>query len=183
MADATAVRERKRPSRRRAVTGFLFFAPFLLVFVVAIVAPLVYAMDLSLFRRRLIGGTSFVGLDNYVRAANRPAVPGRARSRGAVPGRPGAGHAAARAVRGAGDRQRTGCGGRSFFRLGVFLPYAVPAVVATLMWGFIYGGQFGLTGQITDAFGVDPPDLLGPTLDARRRSATSSPGSSSATTC
>jgi multiple sugar transport system permease protein len=26
--------------------------------------------------------------------------------------------------------------GSSFFRLAVFLPYAVPAVVATLMWGF-----------------------------------------------
>ena len=30
------------------------------------------------------------------------------------------------------------------FRLAVFLPYAVPAVVAVLMWGFMYGDQFGL---------------------------------------
>ena len=32
----------------------------------------------------------------------------------------------------------------------LFLPYAVPAVVAVLMWGFIYGDQFGLTADINE---------------------------------
>ena len=39
-------------------------------------------------------------------------------------------------------------------RIGLFLPYAVPAVVAALMWGYIYGGQFGLAGQVFGFFGV-----------------------------
>ena len=41
----------------------------------------------------------------------------------------------------------------SFFRIAIFLPYAVPAVVATLMWGFIYGPRFGLVGNLNDFFG------------------------------
>ena len=41
--------------------------------------------------------------------------------------------------------------GRGFFRVTIFLPYAVPAVVATLMWGFMYGTRFGLVGNINDA--------------------------------
>ena len=50
--------------------------------------------------------------------------------------------------------------GKAFFRISIFLPYAVPAVVATLMWGFMYGTRFGLVGDINDAFGVTLPDPL-----------------------
>jgi multiple sugar transport system permease protein len=158
-----AARVRSRPSRRRALTGFLFFAPFLLVFVVAIVAPLVYAMGLSLFRRRLIGGTSFVGLDNYIRAAtDAQFLAGLGRVGLFLVIQVPVMLLLALFVALAIDSRRVWW--PKLFRLGVFVPYAVPAVVGTLMWGFLYGGQFGLTGQIADAFGVDPPDLLGPTL-------------------
>jgi multiple sugar transport system permease protein len=166
MAGATqgvAVAARPKRSRRRALTGFLFFAPFLLVFLAAIVAPLLYALYLSLFRQRLIGGTTFVGLDNYFRAATDPQFLG------------GLGRVAlflvmqvpvmlllALFVALAIDSKRLWW--PKVFRLGIFVPYAVPSVVAALMWGFLYGGQFGLTGQVADALGVDPPDLLGPSL-------------------
>lgn len=30
------------------------------------------------------------------------------------------------------------------FRIGIFVPYAVPGVVAALMWGYLYGDRFGL---------------------------------------
>jgi multiple sugar transport system permease protein len=40
------------------------------------------------------------------------------------------------------------------------MPYAVPAVVAALMWGYMYGDEFGLVGQIGDVFGVTLPDLM-----------------------
>src|ERR687898_96523 len=45
--------------------------------------------------------------------------------------------------------------GVGFFRIAIFLPYAVPGVVAALIWGFIYGNQFGLTGSINDLLGAD----------------------------
>jgi multiple sugar transport system permease protein len=50
--------------------------------------------------------------------------------------------------------------GKNFFRISIFLPYAVPAVVATLMWGFMYGSQFGLVGDLNDALGTSIPDPL-----------------------
>ena len=40
-----------------------------------------------------------------------------------------------------------------FYRIVIFLPYAVPAVVAVLMWGYIYGDQFGLTRNLNDLLG------------------------------
>jgi multiple sugar transport system permease protein len=158
-----AARVQSRPSRRRAVTGFLFFAPFMLVFVVAIVAPLIYALVLSLFRRRLIGGTSFVGLDNYVRAATDPQFLAGVGRVGLflliqVPVMLLLALFVALAI----DSRRIWW--PKLYRLGVFVPYAVPSVVGTLMWGFMYGSQFGLNGQLADAFGVAPLDLLGSTL-------------------
>ena len=47
-----------------------------------------------------------------------------------------------------------------FSRLAIFIPYAVPGVVATLMWGYLYGPDFGPFAQITNAFGFGPPPFF-----------------------
>jgi multiple sugar transport system permease protein len=54
--------------------------------------------------------------------------------------------------------------GAGFFRVAIFLPYAVPAVVAAVMWGFLYGTRFGLVGNLNEALGVTLPDPLAPDL-------------------
>jgi multiple sugar transport system permease protein len=46
------------------------------------------------------------------------------------------------------------------FRLAFFVPYAVPSVVATLIWGYLYGHSFGPFAQIANALHVSPPDFL-----------------------
>ena len=50
--------------------------------------------------------------------------------------------------------------GSKAVRLLIFLPFAVPGVVAVLMWGYLYGQNFGLTGQITRALGLPPTNFL-----------------------
>nr|WP_099908692.1 sugar ABC transporter permease [Streptomyces sp. TLI_171] len=133
----------------------------MVVFVVGVAAPLGYAAYLSLFQDRLIGGTVFVGLDNYRRALGDQLF--RAGLWRVllflvvqVPVMLGLALLAALAVD-SGRLRRPG-----LFRIGVFVPYAVPAVVASLMWGYLYGDRFGLAGQIGDFFGTRLPDLLGP---------------------
>nr|WP_234337204.1 sugar ABC transporter permease [Kitasatospora phosalacinea] len=133
----------------------------MVVFVVGVAAPLGYAAYLSLFQDRLIGGTVFVGLENYRRALGDELF--RAGLWRVllfllvqVPVMLGLALLAALAVD-SGRLRRPG-----LFRIGVFVPYAVPAVVASLMWGYLYGDRFGLAGQIGDFFGTRLPDLLGP---------------------
>nr|BFE72610.1 hypothetical protein GCM10020092_059110 [Actinoplanes digitatis] len=58
--------------RRRSWAGWQFVAPFIVVFALVFLAPIAYAIYLSLFRNRLIGGNSFVGLDNYRQALADP---------------------------------------------------------------------------------------------------------------
>jgi len=51
---------------------------------------------------------------------------------------------------------------RGVFRLGFFLPYAVPSVIATIIWGYLYGPNFGPFTQMAKAFNLPPPDFLSP---------------------
>ncbi len=145
--------------RRQALAGWGFMAPFLLVFALVFIAPLAYALYLSLFREQLIGGTSFVGADNYVQALGDPAFWASFRRVALflviqVPIMLGLALLAALAI----DSARLH--GAAFFRIAIFLPYAVPAVVAALMWGFMYGPRFGLVGNLNEALGWHLPDPL-----------------------
>jgi multiple sugar transport system permease protein len=51
-----------------------------------------------------------------------------------------------------------------FARLMIFLPYAIPAVIGALMWGFLYSPTFGPMQQLANIFGANAPFLLGPDL-------------------
>ncbi len=152
----------RRRGRQRWV-GWAFLAPFMIVFLLVLVAPVIYSIYLSLFNEQLIGGTSFVGFDNYAQALVDPKF---WESFGRVfvflvvqvPIMLGIALAASLAIDSARLRLS------SFFRIAIFLPYAVPAVVATLMWGFMYGTRFGLIGNLNDAFGLELPAPLSSSL-------------------
>ncbi|MFD0065236.1 carbohydrate ABC transporter permease [Streptomyces sp. NPDC056690] len=144
---------------RRSWTGWGFIGPFVLVFALVFLAPLAYSVYLSLFRTQLIGGTTFVGLDNYQQALQDAQFWHGVGRVGLflliqVPIMLGVALLVALAI----DSGRLY--GKDFFRITVFLPYAVPAVVATLMWGFMYGTRYGLVGDVNDALGVKLPDPL-----------------------
>jgi multiple sugar transport system permease protein len=146
--------------RRRSWLGWRFVGPFMAVFALVFLAPIGYSIYLSLYRDRLIGGNSFVGTQNY-RQALQDSQFWSAFGRVAVflavqvPIMLVLALLVALAI----DSGRLH--GKAFFRLTIFLPYAVPAVVATLMWGFMYGTQFGLVGNINDALHITLPEPLG----------------------
>ncbi|MEU7867269.1 sugar ABC transporter permease [Dactylosporangium sp. NPDC049140] len=147
--------------KRRSWAGWRFVAPFMTVFALVFLAPIGYSIYLSLYRTRLIGGTTFVGLDNYTKAIQDPqfwSAFGRVALFLAVqvPIMLLLALFLALAI----DSGRLF--GAGFFRISVFLPYAVPAVVATLLWGFMYGNRFGLVANVNDLLGVHLPDPLSP---------------------
>ncbi|MFF1307493.1 carbohydrate ABC transporter permease [Streptomyces sp. NPDC058307] len=142
---------------RRA--GPLFVAPFLVLFLLLFLAPLGYAAYLSLFQQRLVGGNVFVGLDNYVTALKDPLL------------LHGVGRVAlffvlqvplmlllALAFALALDSGLLRLA--RVIRLGIFVPYAVPSVVAALMWGYLYGPDFGPFAQLSRKLDLPAPDFL-----------------------
>jgi multiple sugar transport system permease protein len=135
--------------------------PFLIVFALVFLAPIGYSVYLSLYRNQLIGGNHFVGLDNYRQAfADHEFWSGLGRVglflAVQVPIMLGLALLVALAL----DSGRLY--GRDFFRISIFLPYAVPAVVATLMWGFMYGKRFGLVASLNQHLHTSIPDPLAP---------------------
>jgi multiple sugar transport system permease protein len=151
---------RMRRGANPAATGYLFVAPFMLVFAAMLVLPLAYAAYLSLFQDRLIGGTVFAGLDNYVTALQDDRLlQGVLRVAKffafQVPIMLVISLLAALAIDSGLLRFAKA------FRLGIFLPYAVPSVVATLMWGYLYGPDFGPVAQLADKLSLAAPKFLG----------------------
>jgi len=131
--------------------GYVFVAPFLVLFLLLFMFPLGYAAYLSLFKDQLVGGTVFAGLANYTRALSDPQLLQGVGRVGLffliqVPIMLLISLAAALAIDSGLLRAAR------VFRLGVFLPYAVPSVVAALMWGYLYGPSFGPLAR----FGFDP---------------------------
>jgi multiple sugar transport system permease protein len=147
-----------RIAQRRAA-GPLFVAPFLLVFALLFVGPLAYAAYLSLFQDRLVGGTSFVGLANYVTAVQDPQlIRGIARVATffviQVPVMLVLAVLFALALDSGLLRLS------KVVRLGIFVPYAVPSVVAALMWGYLYGPDYGPFAQAARAVDLPTPRFL-----------------------
>jgi multiple sugar transport system permease protein len=146
---------------RRNGAPYLFLSPFLLLFAIFVVLPLIWALWLSLFRSRLIGGRSFVALENYVKVLEDPKFwegIGNVLSFGVIqiPIMLGIALVAALILDGGLVRRQT------IFRMGMFLPFAVPAVVATLIWGYLYGQSFGPVAHIARSLDLAPPQFLTP---------------------
>jgi len=145
--------------RRQNRAAYLFVAPFLIVFVLMLLVPLFYSGYLSLFATRLIGGSQFAWFTNYIRAftdADFLAGVGRMGLFLVIQVPIMLLLALFLALAIDSGRAR----GAGAIRLLVFLPYAVPGVVATLMWGYLYGQDFGPIAQIFKALGFGAPDLL-----------------------
>jgi multiple sugar transport system permease protein len=143
------VRRRRRSGGvgRQNVAGLLFVAPFVLLLVAFLLLPLAYSFKISLYRSTLIGGEVFAGFENYRTAfhdheftagVQRVIVFGLVQTPVMIL----LALVAALLLDAATSRFSR------LFRLAAFVPYAVPAVIGTLMWGFLYSPNTG-------PFGVD----------------------------
>jgi len=144
---------------RRERWGYLFVAPFFLVFSVFLVAPLIYAFYMSLWRKGLVGGARFTGFSNYARAFSDPVfLHGMLRVFlyviVMVPIQIGIATLIALVLDNLVTRLSR------LTRLLIFLPYAVPAMIGALMWGFLYSRNFGPLADIFGAFGLTAPNIL-----------------------
>jgi multiple sugar transport system permease protein len=156
-------RRRNESKRNQTVAAYALILPFVIVFLAMLVVPLLYSGVLSFFRTQIVGGTVFVGLSNYVQAVTDPLFLGGVGRMGLflivqVPIMLIFALFFALAL----DSGRVRAA--KFIRLAIFVPYAVPAVVATLLWGYIYGSNFGPITQVVTALGLQAPNLLSSNL-------------------
>lgn len=155
-------RPRSRVLINKKIAPYIFLLPFLLLFFAFLIVPLAYAFELSIYKTTLVGGTRFVGAENYVRAFTDPKFWDGVLTLfkfGAMQIPVMLGLALMFAlVLDSGVAYA-----KSFFRISFFMPYAVPAVIATLMWGYLYGPAYGPLSQVADALSLPRPNFFSDT--------------------
>lgn len=139
---------------KRDWRGWAFIGPFVFVFLFVFIAPLIYALVSSMFSyRAFFGTTEFVGLANYTKLfGDQLFWAGLGRVALVLVVQVPIMLAIAMVIALAIDSGRLH--GSGFFRISVFLPYLIPTVVAALMWGFLYGTNYGFVSQINSTFGT-----------------------------
>jgi multiple sugar transport system permease protein len=152
--------------QRRAWTPYLFILPFGILFIVFFLAPIVYTIYQSLFHYQRSGlgltgaSVGFGGLGNYINVLSDPkfySSMGRMLLYGIVqvPVMLILALVLALLLDSAVVRFK------AFFRLAFFVPYAVPGIIAALLWGYLYDPALSPIVKIFQAVNLPAPDFLG----------------------
>ncbi|HLJ34780.1 MAG TPA: sugar ABC transporter permease [Ktedonobacteraceae bacterium] len=153
--------------RRRGLTPYLFLLPFGLLFLLFFIAPILYAIYQSLFRSQRSGlglgaaTIGFNGLNNYLQVIHDPDFytgVGRVLLYGIVQVPIMLGLALLLALL----LDSTVVRFKSFFRLALFVPYAIPGLIAALLWGYLYDPGLSPIVKGISTLGLGAPDFLGP---------------------
>lgn len=160
-------RNRVRGHARRAAAPWGFLAPAITLFVLFMALPIGYATYLSLRTVKVSGlglgkGSRtevWAGFTNYSRALSDPEFLASVARVGLyglilVPTMITLALLFALLL----DAKRTKSKG--FSRISIFLPYAVPAVISSLLWGFLYLPAVSPFYYVFDKLGWDVPSLL-----------------------
>ncbi|MEW9527075.1 carbohydrate ABC transporter permease [Microbispora sp. NPDC049125] len=148
---------RGRSSRRRGrgfLTAILFILPALVLFLVLVVAPIVIAAYLSLFKWNGIGPpTNFIGLDNFTRMFAATIFTGDLQHMVILIG-------LSLLVQlpislGLAVLLNQKIRGRAFYRLLFFAPYIISEAITAVLFSAIFSPEDGLANKILEAVGVD----------------------------
>lgn len=160
-----ASRPRRRGTARLA--PYAFIAPAVALFTLLLAVPIGYAVYLSFHKVQVKGlglgpgarSEQWAGLSNYTSALKDSELIGgtlRVLGYGLILVPAMLGLALLFALLLDSDRTRL----RAFSRVAIFLPYAVPGVVATLLWGFLYLPSVSPGYYLLHKLGSDGPQLL-----------------------
>lgn len=149
-------RLRQRLSRYEAkASPYLYISPFFVLFGLVGLFPLAYTAWVSVHEWNLIGGQGdFVGLKNFSDVLGQPYFWNSLRNTfsifllSSVPQ-----VICALLIAAALD---SGLRARTFWRMGVLLPYVIAPVAVVLIFNDLFGDKFGLINQVLGMIGIEP---------------------------
>ncbi len=134
---------------------YLYISPFFILFAIVGLFPLLYTAWVSVHEWNLIGGQGdFVGADNFAFVLQQEQFWIALRNTfsifliSSVPQ-----VATALLIAAVLDRNLRG---RTFWRMGVLLPYIVAPVAVALIFSNMFGDQYGLINNLLGDIGIDP---------------------------
>lgn len=165
---ATPVADAPSRRRRRGLKApYFFIAPGLILFTLFLLIPIVYSIYLSLFSEKVSSGVigaerenRFVGFDNFATLLGDGVfLPGLARAGFygllVIPVTLVLAMVFALCLDVFVSRWGT------IAKTLIFIPYAVPGVIATVMWGYMYHERMTPFAPVFQALGLPTPAFLG----------------------
>lgn len=153
--DAKTRRRHRLANLDMKVSPYLFISPFFILFLIVGLFPLAYTAVVSLHDWGLISGQGdFVGLQNFVDVLNQPRFYTALRNTfsifllSSVPQ-----IVAAIAIAAILDQNIRA---KTFWRMGVLLPYVVAPVAVALIFSKLFADQSGMVNEILGLVGIDP---------------------------
>jgi multiple sugar transport system permease protein len=140
--------------------GLVFILPFFVMFLFFLVIPIIYALYDSFFTTRLIGGTAFTGFSNYKTALESGAF-WRGMLRTAIYAAIQVPVLIAIATFFATLFDLGVAKWGAVFRTIFFIPFAVPTVVAGVMWSFLFEDPYGPLDRILHDIGLGHFNFMG----------------------
>ena len=157
---------KRQGSAHGRAAPLLFLLPAAVLFTLFLLIPIGYAIELSLHALRVRGGLIgqrrevYVGLENYRSTLSDPELwhsLQRMLVYGAIVVPVMLGLALIFALMLDTPATRFG----RFSRLAIFLPYAVPGVIASLLWGFLYLPGVSPIRYVAEHMGLPAPNFFG----------------------
>lgn len=136
----------------RAIVPYLFLAPAMVVFGLAVLVPMAFTVGYSFTEWNGFGPMTFVGLDNYMTVATDPVF------------RDSFVHVLIYIAATLLLEVAVGLGlagivsalrGSLWFRVAIFAPVMLPLVVVAVLWSFVYNPDFGLVNATLAALGLE----------------------------
>jgi cellobiose transport system permease protein len=137
------------------LSPYLYVSPFFVVFLVVGMFPLCYTVYVSVFEWGLLSGQgAFIGLDNYRAVLEDPTfMKALVNTISIFLLSSGPQILMALLLAGLLDTQLRG---RTFWRMSILLPFVVAPVAVAIIFGSVYGDEYGLINQTLERIGVEP---------------------------
>ncbi|WP_236686923.1 carbohydrate ABC transporter permease [Ornithinibacillus contaminans] len=150
---------------RKNYAAYLFLLPKLMLFVIFIAIPVVWAFVLSFQEYRIMDSNVFVGFANYMQVFESDAFKKALLNTSiytviTVP------FNVITALIAASLIHSLGRFAQSFFRAAFYLPTVTSMVIIAMVWRWMYNYEFGLFNHVIGWFGMDSVNWLGQTDSA-----------------
>lgn len=136
-------------------SGYLYVAPFFVVFAVVGLFPLAYTAWVSLHDWSLLGGQGeFVGLQNYRDVLDNPYFSKSVVNTFSIFLLSSVPQVLIALV--LAGLLNTSLRGRSFWRMSILVPFVVAPVAVAIIFGNLFGDRYGLFNELIGLVGIEP---------------------------
>jgi multiple sugar transport system permease protein len=148
-----------RPRRpRQDWSGYVFISPAIVLFVVFIVGPFVYAIGLSFYAWDLFTPRTFIGLDNFREMVDDPLLYKALRNTFVFALASVVTHVVGGLLLALGVNQLKNRYLSYFVRTSLFFPFVISWAAVALLWRYVLSPTFGLVSYYSEKLGFTPPD-------------------------